>query len=110
MLDSPGLTIAVRRSPPNVEDLRSIVVDDDPIQRRDMILIERAKAGELDGFNDLVTCYQDHLFALVARMVPDRDQAAHRFVLQRNGRASQGLRSSRSRPKRTPSTHSPWRS
>ncbi len=76
MLDSPGLTIAVRRSPPNVEDLRSIVVDDDPIQRRDMILIERAKAGELDGFNDLVTCYQDHLFALVARMVPDRDQAS----------------------------------
>jgi len=59
-----------------VEDLRSIVVDDDPIQRRDLILIERAKAGELDGFNDLVTCYQDHLFALVVRMVPDRDQAS----------------------------------
>src|SRR5437867_10792151 len=76
MLDSPGLTIAVRRNPPSVEDLRSIVVDDDPIQRRDLILIERAKAGELDGFNDLVTCYQDHLFALVVRMVPDRDQAS----------------------------------
>src|SRR5439155_4531144 len=76
MLDSPGLTIAVRRSPPRVEDLRPIVVDDDPIQRRDLILIERAKAGELDAFNDLVTCYQDQLFALVVRMVPDRDQAS----------------------------------
>jgi RNA polymerase sigma-70 factor (ECF subfamily) len=59
-----------------VEDLRPIVVDDDPIQRRDLILIERAKAGELDAFNDLVTCYQDQLFALVVRMVPDRDQAS----------------------------------
>jgi RNA polymerase sigma-70 factor, ECF subfamily len=59
-----------------VEDLRSIVVDDDPVQRRDLILIERARAGELDAFNDLVTCYQDHLFALVVRMVPDRDQAS----------------------------------
>jgi RNA polymerase sigma-70 factor (ECF subfamily) len=76
MLDSPGLTIAVRRSPPRVEDLRPIVVDDDPTQRRDLILIERAKAGELDAFNDLVTCYQDQLFALVVRMVPDRDQAS----------------------------------
>jgi RNA polymerase sigma-70 factor (ECF subfamily) len=76
MLDSPSLTIAVRRSPPRVEDLRPIVVDDDPIQRRDLILIERAKAGELEAFNDLVTCYQDQLFALVVRMVPDRDQAS----------------------------------
>ncbi|MBI3751126.1 MAG: sigma-70 family RNA polymerase sigma factor [Chloroflexi bacterium] len=33
-------------------------------------------AGDLDAFNDLVVCYQDRLFALVVRMVPDRDQAA----------------------------------
>ena len=79
MLDSPGLTsasIAVRRDPPTVEDLRSTTVPDDPVQRRDLILIERARTGDLDAFNDLVILYQDALFALVVRMVPDRDQAA----------------------------------
>ena len=79
MLDSPGLksaTIAVRRNPPTVEDLRSTTVTDDPVQRRDLILLERARAGDLDAFNDLVQLYQDQLFALVVRMVPDRDQAS----------------------------------
>ena len=75
MLDSPSLRIAVRRGSPPVEDLRSTTVTDDPVQRRDLILLERARGGDLDAFNDLVICYQDHLFALVARMVPDRDQA-----------------------------------
>jgi RNA polymerase sigma-70 factor (ECF subfamily) len=59
-----------------VEDIRSTTVADDPVQRRDLILLERATAGDLDAFNDLVACYQDHLYALVVRMVPDRDQAA----------------------------------
>ena len=59
-----------------MEDLRSPTVADDPIQRRDLILLERAREGDLDAFNDLVTCYQDQLFALVVRMVPDRDQAS----------------------------------
>lgn len=79
MLDSPRLTsasIAVRREPPTVEDLRSTTVTDDPVQRRDLILIERARGGDLDAFNDLVTLYQDQLFALIVRMVPDRDQAS----------------------------------
>jgi RNA polymerase sigma-70 factor (ECF subfamily) len=79
MLDSASLTsasIAVRRDPPIVEDLRSTTVPDDPVQRRDLILIERSLAGDLDAFNDLVRLYQDSLFALVVRMVPDRDQAA----------------------------------
>ena len=76
MLDSPRLRIAVRRDPRPVEDLGSTTVVDDPVQRRDLILLERARAGELDAFNDLVACYQDHLYALVVRMVPDRDQAA----------------------------------
>jgi RNA polymerase sigma-70 factor (ECF subfamily) len=76
MLDSPGFTIAVRRMPPSVEDLRSTTVADDPVQRRDLILLERARGGELDAFNDLVVCYQDMLYALVVRMVPDRDQAS----------------------------------
>ncbi len=76
MLDSPRLRIAVRRDPRPVEDLGSTTVVDDPVQRRDLILLERARAGDLDAFNDLVACYQDHLYALVVRMVPDRDQAA----------------------------------
>jgi len=59
-----------------VEDLRSTTVSDDPVQRRDLILLERARDGGLDAFNDLVALYQDQLFALVVRMVPDRDQAA----------------------------------
>src|SRR4029079_17953451 len=76
MLDSPSLRIAVRRDPPTVEDLRSTTVPDDPVQRRDLILLERARGGDLDAFNDLVVLYQDQLFALVVRMVPDRDQAS----------------------------------
>ena len=76
MLDSASLRIAVRRGPQIVEDLRSTTVSDDPVQRRDLILLERASDGDLDAFNDLVSCYQDHLYALVVRMVPDRDQAS----------------------------------
>jgi RNA polymerase sigma-70 factor (ECF subfamily) len=59
-----------------VEDLRATTVPDDPVQRRDLILLERAREGDLNAFNDLVVCYQDMLFALVVRMVPDRDQAS----------------------------------
>jgi RNA polymerase sigma-70 factor (ECF subfamily) len=76
MLDSPRLELAVRRGPLTVEDLRSTTVVDDPVQRRDLILLERAREGELDAFNDLIGCYQDQLFGLVVRMVPDRDQAS----------------------------------
>jgi len=57
-------------------DDTSSTVPDDPIKRRDLILLERARDGDLDAFNDLVTLYQDQLFALVVRMVPDRDQAS----------------------------------
>ena len=76
MLDSPRLTIAIRRDPQTMEGLRSTTVSDDPVQRRDLILLERARDGDLDAFNDLVVLYQDQLFALVVRMVPDRDQAS----------------------------------
>src|ERR687898_2756934 len=76
MLDSLPLPLAVRRTPPPVEDLRATTVSDDPVQRRDLILLERAREGDLNAFNDLVVCYQDMLFALVVRMVPDRDQAS----------------------------------
>jgi RNA polymerase sigma-70 factor, ECF subfamily len=76
MLDSPSLPLAVRRTPPTVEDLRATTVTDDPVQRRDLILLARAREGDLDAFNDLVVVYQDLLYALVVRMVPDRDQAS----------------------------------
>ena len=59
-----------------MEDPRPANVVDDPVQRRDLILLERALAGDLGAFNDLVVCYQELLFALVVRMVPDRDQAS----------------------------------
>jgi len=45
-------------------------------QRIDAALIEEALRGRLDGFNQLVLGHQDHLFALVYRLVPDRDAAA----------------------------------
>ena len=76
MLDSRPLPLAVRRTPPTVEDLRATTVTEDPVQRRDLILLERAREGDLNAFNDLVVVYQDMLFALVVRMVPDRDQAS----------------------------------
>ncbi len=45
-------------------------------QGMDIALVEAALGGELDAFNRLVARHQDHLFALVYRLVPDRDQAA----------------------------------
>lgn len=95
MLDSPRLTIAVRRTAPVVDDRRPTEAVDDPIQRRDTILLQRARDGDLDAFNDLVECYQDHLHALVVRMVPDPDQAADAvqeafFSAFRNLRAYRG--------------------
>jgi RNA polymerase sigma-70 factor (ECF subfamily) len=42
----------------------------------DVALVEEALRGRLEAFNQLVTRHQDHLFGLVYRMVPDRDQAA----------------------------------
>jgi RNA polymerase sigma factor (sigma-70 family) len=59
-----------------VEDVRPTPVVDDPVQRRDMILLDRAREGDLNAFNDLVVVYQDKLFALIVRMVPDRDAAS----------------------------------
>jgi RNA polymerase sigma-70 factor (ECF subfamily) len=59
-----------------VEDVRPTPGVDDPVQRRDMILLDRAREGDLNAFNDLVAVYQDKLFALIVRMVPDRDAAS----------------------------------
>jgi RNA polymerase sigma-70 factor (ECF subfamily) len=43
---------------------------------RDRALVGRAVAGELEAFNELVALYQDYLFALVVRVVNDRESAA----------------------------------
>jgi RNA polymerase sigma-70 factor (ECF subfamily) len=58
-----------------IED-RAAPTEADDVARRDRILIERARDGDLDAFNELVVAYQDQLWALVARLVPDPDQAA----------------------------------
>ena len=76
MLDSPPRDTLREGRPIADADLRPDTVSDDPIQRRDLILVKRARDGDLGAFNDLVECYQDHLYALVARMVPDSDGAA----------------------------------
>ena len=49
---------------------------EDPGQGIDVALVGQAVRGELAAFNQLVVRHQDHLFALVYRMVPDRDQTA----------------------------------
>ena len=61
-----------------MEDQRASAAPDDgeARRRRDAILIERARDGDLGAFNDLVTVYQDSLYGLVYRMVPDPDQAS----------------------------------
>ena len=47
----------------------------DPHRARDRALVDAALRGDLDAFNELVALYQDHLFALVVRVVGDRDAA-----------------------------------
>jgi RNA polymerase sigma-70 factor (ECF subfamily) len=61
---------------PHPAAAESAQVKDDPGQRIDAALIEEALRGQLEAFNELVRRHQDHLFALVYRLVPDRDQAA----------------------------------
>jgi RNA polymerase sigma-70 factor (ECF subfamily) len=67
---------------------------DDAAARRDLALVERAAAGDLASFNDLVALHQDHLWALVVRLVPDPDQA-HDAVQEAFFSAWRNLRSFR---------------
>jgi RNA polymerase sigma-70 factor (ECF subfamily) len=94
MLDSASLRIAVRRNPPRVDEARPTTTADDAAARRDLALVERAAAGDLASFNDLVALHQDHLWALVVRMVPDPDQA-HDAVQEAFFSAWRNLRSFR---------------
>ncbi len=60
-------------------DARSshVVKPNDALQHaRDRALVERAVGGDLEAFNEIVLLYQDYLFALVVRVVHDRDSAA----------------------------------
>ena len=67
MPDGQAVTDAREEQVPRVED---------PGQGIDVALVGQAVRGELAAFNQLVERHQDHLFALVYRLVPDRDQAA----------------------------------
>lgn len=67
MPDGQAVTDAREAQVPRVED---------PGQGIDVALVGEAVRGELAAFNQLVERHQDHLFALVYRLVPDRDQAA----------------------------------
>ncbi len=58
-----------------MEEARPTTTADDAAARRDLALVERAAAGDPSAFNDLVVLHQDHLWALVVRLVPDPDQA-----------------------------------
>ena len=58
-----------------MEDLRSTTVSDDPVQRRDLILLERARVAT-SMHSTTSSCSTRIVFALVVRMVPDRDQAS----------------------------------
>ena len=49
---------------------------DEAAARRDEILVASALDGDLGAFNQLVEAYQDLCHSLVARLVPDPDQAA----------------------------------
>jgi RNA polymerase sigma-70 factor (ECF subfamily) len=49
---------------------------DDLRNARDRTLVRRAVDGDVDAFNELVAHYQDYLFAVVVRVVNDREAAA----------------------------------
>lgn len=55
---------------------RSTEATADARNARDRVLVERAIAGDLGAFNELVGLYQNYLFSLVVRVVNDRDSAA----------------------------------
>jgi RNA polymerase sigma-70 factor (ECF subfamily) len=71
-LDDPRSTTTGERTP----SAASVRPGDDAVARRDEILVARALEGDLGAFNQLVEAYQDLCHSLVARMVPDPDQAS----------------------------------
>jgi RNA polymerase sigma-70 factor (ECF subfamily) len=72
-LDDPRPTSPAAREPGATAGVRP---GDEAAARRDEILVARALEGDLAAFNQLVEAYQDLCHSLVARLVPDHDQAA----------------------------------
>jgi RNA polymerase sigma-70 factor (ECF subfamily) len=70
----PGAEV-VDANGPCVAGHTVVRVRDEAAARRDDILVSRALEGDLGAFNQLVEAYQDLCHALVARLVPDPDQA-----------------------------------
>lgn len=50
-------------------------MDRTPENARDQALVEEARAGNLEAFNQLVVLYQDYLFAMTVRVVREPDIA-----------------------------------
>jgi len=50
-------------------------VDRSPENARDQVLVQRALAGDLDAFNNLVELYGEYLYSTTVRTVRDRDVA-----------------------------------
>ena len=75
---------AVRRDEPEAPAAEQAPSTSAPARRpayelqhaRDRALVEQARGGEVDAFNQIVVIYQDYLFALVVRVVGDREAAA----------------------------------
>ncbi len=72
-MDDPRSTTPGERTPATPASVRP---GDEAIARRDEILVARALDGDLAAFNQLVEAYQDLCHSLVARLVPDPDQAS----------------------------------
>ncbi len=72
-MDDPRSTSPGERTP---AALRTGRPGDEAAARRDEILVAAALEGDLGAFNQLVEAYQDLCHALVARLVPDPDQAS----------------------------------
>ncbi len=50
-------------------------MDRTPENARDKALVDEARAGNLEAFNQLVALYQDYLFAMTVRVVREPDIA-----------------------------------
>jgi RNA polymerase sigma-70 factor, ECF subfamily len=72
-LDDPRSTTTGERAAAAPASVRP---GDEATARRDEILVARALEGDLAAFNQLVEAYQDLCHSLVARLVPDPDQAS----------------------------------
>jgi RNA polymerase sigma-70 factor (ECF subfamily) len=73
-LDDPRSTTTDERTP--AAESVAARPRDEAAARRDEILVARALEGDLAAFNQLVEAYQDLCHSLVARLVPDPDQAS----------------------------------